>query len=457
MSFVSRNPYDGAELARFPAWSAERIDQAIAAAAKSQPQWAARPLHERCLYLRRLAVVLRGEREALATLATGEMGKRLVEARAEVDKCALLCEHYATEAEKLLADEVIETDAARSLVRVHPLGTVLAVMPWNFPFWQVFRCAVPALLAGNAVLLKHAANVPQCALAIERLFHEAGIDEPLFATLMIRADQVAGVIRDPRVQAVSLTGSEQAGRQVAAVAGEALKPSLLELGGSDAFVVLEDAPIEHTVSQALASRFQNNGQSCIAAKRFIVLDAVAEEFVSRLAAGAAELLPGDPMDPDCRLGPLARPDLRDELHEQVTDAVKQGASLLCGGAPTPESHAGYPATVLDGVTADMRAWDEELFGPVASIIRVPDEETAIEAANATRFGLGGSVWTADAQRGARLASRLACGCAFVNGMVRSDPRLPFGGIRDSGYGRELGKPGLTAFANLQTLWIGRDA
>ncbi|MFP4154149.1 MAG: NAD-dependent succinate-semialdehyde dehydrogenase [Halothiobacillaceae bacterium] len=456
MSFVSRNPHDGAELARYPAMKADQIDQALREAAACQPGWAARPLHERSLYLRRLAVVLRGEREELAARATREMGKRLVESRAEIDKCALLCEYYADEAERLLADEPIETDAQRSLVRVHPLGTVLAIMPWNFPFWQVFRCAVPALLTGNAVLLKHASSVPQCALAIERLFHAAGFDEPLFRTLLIRAEQVAGIVRDPRVHAVSLTGSEQAGRQVAAEAGAALKPSLLELGGSDAFVVLEDASLDLAVEQALVSRFQNNGQSCIAAKRFVVVDSIADEFASRLADGAAGLLPSDPMDEQCRLGPMARVDLRDELHEQVRDAVARGAGLLCGGVPSANSHAGYPATVLDGVAPGMRAWDEELFGPAASIIRVPDEARALEVANATRFGLGGSVWTADVERGARFASRMICGCAFVNGMVRSDPRLPFGGVRDSGYGRELGRPGLTAFANLQTLWIGRS-
>jgi succinate-semialdehyde dehydrogenase/glutarate-semialdehyde dehydrogenase len=381
------------------------------------------------------------------------MGKLLSEARAEVAKCALACDYYAEQAPAFLADEVIASDAGKSLVAYQPLGTVLAVMPWNFPLWQVFRFLAPTLAAGNTGLLKHASNVPQCALAVERLVQEAGFPEGVFRTLLIDARDVAGVIADPRVQAVTLTGSEPAGRQVAATAGEQLKKSVLELGGSDAFVVLEDADLDLAVPQAVASRFLNAGQSCIAAKRFIVLAAVAEDFVARFKTAIEALTPGDPTAADSSLAPMARTDLREELHAQVQASVAAGATLVTGGSVMAGPGAFYAPTLLDHVGPGMAAFEEELFGPVATVIRVADEAEALAVANDSRFGLGGSVWTRDTTRGEAFARRLQAGAAFVNGMVKSDPRLPFGGIKASGYGRELSHFGLHEFVNAKTVWI----
>jgi succinate-semialdehyde dehydrogenase/glutarate-semialdehyde dehydrogenase len=334
-----------------------------------------------------------------------------------------------------------------------PLGTVLAVMPWNFPFWQVFRFAAPALVAGNTGLLKHASNVPQCALAIEAIFTGAGIPAGVFRTLMIESSRVAAVIADPRVHAVTLTGSDTAGRQVAAAAGSHIKKSVLELGGSDPFIVLEDADLELAVEQAVTSRFLNTGQSCIAAKRFIVPEAIADEFVQRFREAVEDLAQGDPLDEANRLGPMAREDLRDDLHRQVEDSLAQGAVAVTGCRVPAGPGAYYPPSILDRVGPGMRAWREELFGPVASIIRVGNEAEAVRVANDTGFGLGGSVWTRDSARGERVARRLECGCAFVNGLVKSDPRLPFGGVKASGYGRELSRLGMREFLNAKTIWI----
>jgi succinate-semialdehyde dehydrogenase/glutarate-semialdehyde dehydrogenase len=352
-----------------------------------------------------------------------------------------------------LADEVIETDAGKSLVAYQPLGTVLAVMPWNFPLWQVFRFVAPALAAGNTALLKHASNVPQCALAVERILKQAGCPDGVFRTLMIDADTVARVIADPRVHAVTLTGSEPAGRKVAACAGEHLKKSVLELGGSDAFVVLADADLDLAVDQAVASRYLNAGQSCIAAKRFIVVDAIADEFVSRFTKAVEALKPGNPLDEHATLAPMARTDLRDELHRQVEASTEAGAKVLTGGKLINAPGAFYEATILDNVGAGMPAYDEEMFGPVAAVIRVQNEEHALEVANDSRFGLGGSVWTQDNGKGEQFARRMQCGSAFVNGMVKSDPRLPFGGIKASGYGRELSHHGMREFVNAKTVWV----
>jgi succinate-semialdehyde dehydrogenase/glutarate-semialdehyde dehydrogenase len=403
--------------------------------------------------LNRLAEVVRAEKEVLAQLVTLEMGKCIAESRAEVEKCAQGCEYYAAQAPQFLADEIIATDAGKSLVAYQPIGTVLAVMPWNFPLWQVFRFIAPTLAAGNTGLLKHASNVPQCALAIERLVRAAGFPEGVFRTLMIDAREVAEVIADPRVHAVTLTGSEPAGRSVAAAAGQHLKKSVLELGGSDAFVVLEDADLEHTVQQAVASRFLNCGQSCIAAKRFIVVEAIADDFVARFAEAVAALQPGDPADENTTLAPMARTDLRDELHAQVQFSIDAGAVRVIGGEPLAGPGAFYAATILDHVVPGMVAYEQELFGPVAAVIRVADEAAALATANDSRFGLGGSVWTQDTTRGEAFARQMQCGSAFVNGMVKSDPRLPFGGIKASGYGRELAQHGLREFVNAKTLWV----
>ncbi|VAW94133.1 Succinate-semialdehyde dehydrogenase [NAD]; Succinate-semialdehyde dehydrogenase [NADP+] [hydrothermal vent metagenome] len=453
MAYRSTNPATGEAGKQFASWDAEQLDAALAAVDAAHPAWSVTVMAERSALMRQLGEVLRARRDELAALMTLEMGKLIGEARAEVEKCALGCDYYAEHAPRFLADEPVASDAGKSYVAYQPLGTVLAVMPWNFPLWQVFRFAIPALMAGNSGLLKHASNVPQCALAIESVIREAGFPDNVFRTLMIDARQVAEVIRDPRVHAVTFTGSESAGRQVAACAGEHLKKSVLELGGSDAFVVLEDADLDLTVPQALNSRFINSGQSCIAAKRFIVVDAIADAFVTRFRAAVEVLRPGDPRDEATTFAPMARLDLRDELHRQVLDSIAAGAQVVTGGAPVEGPGWWYQATILDRVTAGMPAFDEELFGPVAAVIRVADEAEALAVANGSRFGLGGSVWSADTARGERFACRLQSGVAFVNGMVKSDLRLPFGGIKASGYGRELSLHGIREFVNAKTIWV----
>jgi succinate-semialdehyde dehydrogenase/glutarate-semialdehyde dehydrogenase len=447
------NPATGDVLAEYETWNDDRVEQALAAAAAAQPAWAARSFAERSALMKKAAGLLRERREHYAQLVTLEMGKLTKEALGEVDKCAWACEYYADNAEAFLADEPIESDAGKSFVAYQPIGAVLAVMPWNFPLWQVFRFAAPALMAGNVGLLKHASNVPQCALAIEEVFRDAGFPEGCFQTLMISASQVEGVLRDPRVAAATLTGSEPAGRSVAAVAGSEIKKTVLELGGSDAFVVLEDADLDWAAEQAVASRFLNAGQSCIAAKRFIVVDAVAEAFLARFKAGVEKLQHGDPSAEGTTLAPMARTDLRDELHEQVTDSLAAGAVAVTGCEPIPGDGAFYRPSIIDRVRPGIRAYEEELFGPVAIVIRARDEDEAVRIANDSRFGLGGSVWTRDSARGERVARRLECGAAFVNSLVKSDPRLPFGGVKASGYGRELSQHGIREFVNAKTIWI----
>ncbi|MCG5534476.1 NAD-dependent succinate-semialdehyde dehydrogenase [Ectothiorhodospira mobilis] len=454
MPMSSVNPANGSVLEVFETWDQVRIDKALATAARAAANWRALPLEERVALLRRAAGLLRERREPLAGRITREMGKLLREARTEIDRCVTVCDYYADHAATFLADEPMEVAWGRAL-RVHqPLGTILGVMPWNFPFWQVFRFAAPTLLAGNTVLLKHASNVPRCALAIEEVFRDAGLPDGVFQSLMVPASAVAGILADPRVHGVSLTGSEKAGRAVAAAAGQALKPSVLELGGSDPFIVLEDADLDRAVEQALVSRFQNAGQSCIAAKRFILLPQVADAFLERLRAGVEALVPGDPAREETTLAPMAREDLRDELHAQVEQSIAAGAVAVTGCRPLPGKGAWYAPSILDRVTPQARAYHEELFGPVATVIRARDEADAVRIANETRFGLGGSVWTRDPERGEAVARRLACGNAFVNALVKSDPALPFGGVKDSGYGRELGRDGMLAFVNLKTLRLG---
>ncbi len=408
---------------------------------------------ERCALMHKAAEVLRANKEKYAAIVTQEMGKLINDARAEVEKCATVCDFYADKGPGFLADEAIDSDAGKSYVAYLPLGTVLAVMPWNFPLWQVFRFAAPALVAGNTGVLKHASNVPQSALVIEEVFKEAGFPENVFRSFMIKASQVKSVIEDPRIHAVTLTGSEPAGRQVAATAGNSLKKSVLELGGSDAFIVLEDADLDLTVKNAVTSRFLNSGQSCIAAKRFIVVDAIAEDFVARFKAGVEALKVGDPMDESTTLAPMAREDLRDEMHIQVADTLAAGAVAATGCEPVDRPGAFYKASILDRVEPGMRAYHEELFGPVAIVIHARDEEDALRIANDSPYGLGGSVWTQDSTRGERIARQVESGCTFVNGMVKSDARLPFGGIKNSGYGRELSQHGIREFTNAKTIWI----
>ena len=453
MTFVSVDPATEERFQEYPAWDKARLEKALDLAAAAAPKWAATPIVTRCAHLARAGEVLLERRDEYALLMSREMGKTLAEAKAEVEKCAAACKFYATEAPRMLADEIIATDAKRSLVACEPLGTVLAVMPWNFPFWQVVRAAAPALAAGNAMILKHAHNVTGCGIALEDVFTSAGFPTGVFQNALIDIETVDRVIRDPRIQAVTLTGSEKAGVEVGKAAGETLKKCVLELGGSDAFVVLEDADIALAAKNACTSRFQNGGQSCIAAKRFILVDKVADAFLDAFRTQAAKLKTGNPQAEGTTLAPLARPDLRDKLHEQVQDALKKGAKPLLGCEKPAGKGAFYPASILDGVRPGMRAWTEELFGPVASVIRVKDEAEALQVANITTFGLGGSVWTKDSRRGEAFARRMQCGSAFVNRMVKSDQRLPFGGVKRSGHGRELSRHGIQEFVNIKTLSI----
>jgi succinate-semialdehyde dehydrogenase/glutarate-semialdehyde dehydrogenase len=453
MPMETINPATGEKIREFPAWEAAEVESALAQTAAATGPWQRLPFAERAALMRRAAVELRDNLDHYAGLLTLEMGKILRESRGEVEKCAWVCEYYADNAEAFLADDIIESDAGRSLVAYLPLGTVLAVMPWNFPFWQVFRFAAPGLMAGNTCVLKHASNVPQCALAIEEVFEKAGFPAGVFRTLMISAAQVQQVIEDPRVHAVTLTGSETAGRKVAAAAGANLKKTVLELGGSDAFVVLEDADLPLAAQVGVASRFLNGGQSCIAAKRFIVVDAVADEFLALFKTRTEALQVGDPMDDGTNYGPMARDDLRDQLHQQVTDSVEAGAVAVTGCEPLAGPGYFYKPSILDRVGPGMRAYEEELFGPVAIVIRARDTEDALRIANESRFGLGGSIWTRDGAKGEQLARRMQSGASFVNGLVKSDPRLPFGGIKASGYGRELSRLGIHEFVNAKTIWI----
>ncbi|HYG05163.1 MAG TPA: NAD-dependent succinate-semialdehyde dehydrogenase [Stenotrophomonas sp.] len=452
-SYTTINPHTGQSEYSVQLMDGAAVEQRLAAAAAAFPEWSSRPLEQRAAVLRRAGEVLKRRREELQRTMTAEMGKLRVEALAEIDKCAQACAYYAEHAAGFLAPQTIQTEALRSYVRYEAMGCVLAVMPWNFPIWQVFRFLAPGLMAGNVALLKHASNVPRCADAIKSVLDEAGLPVGVFDILHIDNDQAAEVLRDPRVVAVTLTGSERAGRSIAANAGDQLKKSVMELGGSDAFVVLEDADLDKTVAAAVKSRFDNAGQTCIAAKRFIVVEAVADVFVEKFVSAARERVPGDPQREDSTLAPMARADLRDELHKQVQASVAKGAKVLIGGEPVAGTHAAYAATILDAVVPGMPAYEQELFGPVAAILRVKDEAEAVRVANDTTYGLGGSVWTADPDRGERVAQQLQCGAAFVNAIVKSDVRLPFGGTKRSGFGRELGSHGIHEFTNIKTVVV----
>jgi succinate-semialdehyde dehydrogenase/glutarate-semialdehyde dehydrogenase len=453
MSVRSVNPATGRVLETLEGTSPDRIEQALARAHAAFLDWRRRPFADRAGLMRAAARELRTRRDQYAATMTREMGKPIVQAEAEVEKCAVTCDYYAEHAAAFLAEQPRATDAARSYVRFDPLGVVLAVMPWNFPFWQVFRFAAPALMAGNAALLKHASNVPRCALEIEEVFRRAGFPEDLFRSLLIDAGGVKTLIADPRVVAVTLTGSESAGIAIAEQAGAHLKKTVLELGGSDPFIVLADAPLEAAARAAAEARLINSGQSCIAAKRFIVVEAVAERFIERFKAELAGRRMGDPTSRDTQVGPQARVDLRDQLHEQVVESVKRGARPLLGGQVPAGPGAFYPPTLLIAVDRGMPAFDEETFGPVAAVITAKDESDAVRLANDSPYGLGAALWTADRERAGRLAAEIEAGAVFVNEVVKSDPRLPFGGIKRSGYGRELSEYGIREFVNIKSVWM----
>jgi len=426
----------------------------IEQAHKTYQSWRMSSFKERSNLMNKAADLLEERKEELAKTITREMGKVITEARSEIEKCAWVCRYYADHAVNFLKDEIIETDASKSFVSFQPIGVVLAVMPWNYPFWQVFRFAAPALMAGNTGLLKHASNVPASAKAIEQIFLDAGFPEHAFTTLLIDSGQVEKVIEHPLVKAVTLTGSEAAGRAVAKKAGEELKKTVLELGGSDPYIILEDANLQEAVATCIQSRMLNAGQSCISAKRLIVVEKIYYSFVSLLTERLREIKMGDPMQEDTDIGPMARFDLRDELHEQVQESIKQGAQLIMGGQVPAGEGAYYPPTLLTDVTPEMTAFKEELFGPVVAVIRADDEAHAIELANQSQFGLGGAVFTRDIIKGQRIAKKeIQAGSCFVNAMVKSDPRLPFGGIGISGYGRELSHYGIREFVNVKTIYV----
>ena len=464
MAFQSINPATEAVLASFDEFTAKQTEAALAEADAAFREWRSMSVAERATPMRRAAALLRERKARYGGLITAEMGKPIVAAEAEVEKCAWVCDFYAENAARFLADEPVHTEARASYVAFEPLGVVLAVMPWNFPFWQVLRFAAPTMMAGNSAVLKHASNVPQCALAIEAVFRDAGFPRGAFRTLLLSGEKVDGLIADSRVRAVSLTGSDLTGEKVAAAAGKALKKTVLELGGSDPFIVLADADLETAAAVAVKARFQNAGQSCIAAKRFIVEEKAAEEFERLFAAGIKKLKTGDPTDRTVDVGPLARSDLRDGLDRQVRESVARGARVVLGGKSRAGKGYFYEPTLvltprppLPSGEGEMPVLCEETFGPVAALVRVPDADAAVALANDTQFGLGASLWTQDLDRARDLAGRIEAGSVFVNAMVASDPRLPFGGVKRSGYGRELGSFGIHEFVNIQTVLLAETS
>ena len=450
----SIDPATGRVIASFEEIGDDDLEIRLALSRRAFESWRTTGFDLRASLMLRAAEFLESAKRDLGRLMTLEMGKPIGAAMAEAEKCAWVCRYYAENAASQLADEEVATQAKRSWIAFRPLGPVLAVMPWNFPFWQVFRFAAPALMAGNVGLLKHASNVPQCALAIEDVFRRAGFPEGVFQTLMVGSARVAAIIADPRIRAVTLTGSETAGRAVAAAAGANIRKTVLELGGSDPFIVMPSADLDAAVRTAVRARTLNNGQSCIAAKRFIVARPIADAFEERFVAGMSALNVGDPMDQTTDVGPLATPAILNELDAQVRATVDAGARVLLGGSPLQRAGNFYPPTVITDIPRGSPAWGEELFGPVASVFRVDDVEEAIRIANDTPFGLGAAAWTRDGTEQERLIRGIEAGAIFINGMVASDPRLPFGGVKNSGYGRELATPGIREFVNIQTVWVG---
>ncbi|MDI3269998.1 MAG: NAD-dependent succinate-semialdehyde dehydrogenase [Bacillota bacterium] len=455
MAIHSINPATGEELARFEEYGEQEIEERLRKAQEAFSAWRKTPIEKRAKYLKATARYLRENKGELARLMTLEMGKPIAQAEAEAEKCAWACDYFAEEGAGFLAPIPKESSGQKAYVAFRPLGPVLAIMPWNFPFWQVFRFAAPALMAGNVGLLKHASNVPQCSLAIEKVFREVGYPDGVFQSLLISGKKASELIGHSLIAAATLTGSGGAGKEVGAAAGKALKKVVLELGGSDPFIVLADADLAEAARVGAWARNQNNGQSCIAAKRFIVEEKVAEEFLHHFEKEVAALTVGDPLAHETQVGPLARADLRDTLEEQVNRSVKEGAHLLRGGR---KEGAGfyYEPGILTRVTPSMPAGCEELFGPVAAVLTAKDEADAIRIANETSYGLGANLWTRDLEKAERLTGDIEAGSVFINGMVASDPRLPFGGVKESGHGRELSEFGIREFVNVQTVWVGPE-
>lgn len=450
----SVNPTSGETILSYKPHSEKGVEQIINSVDKTFQHWRNTSFGHRSSLMQNLSGLLKSKKEVLAQLMAVEMGKVKKEGIAEIEKCAWVCDYYSQNAEMFLEDEEIETEATRSFVSYQPLGTILAIMPWNFPFWQVFRFVAPTLMGGNAAVLKHASNVPGCAMAIEELFREAGFPENVFRSLLIGSDKVKQVIKHPAIKAVSLTGSTPAGKSVASIAGGELKKCVLELGGSDPYLILKDADLIDAAKKCAAGRLLNAGQSCIGAKRFIVEEDVYAEFLEYFTIEMNKTHFGDPFDAESTMGPMARVDLRDELHQQVINSVKKGAEVIIGGEIPLRKGAFYPPTILENVQPGMPAYDEELFGPVAAVIRVKDEKEAVHVANDTIFGLGAAVFTQNLNKGERIAEmQLEAGCCVVNDFVKSDPRLPFGGIKESGFGRELSSNGIKEFMNIKTVVV----
>lgn len=450
---ISINPASGEKIGEYKRITLKQAKEKIDKANKAFNSWKQTSFEDRAVLLHRLADVFDKDKEVYAQLATQEMGKTIGQARKEVEKCALICRYYADNGAKLLRDEKVETEAHKSYVTFQPIGVILAVMPWNFPFYQVIRFAAPSLMAGNVGVLKHASNVQGVAFAIEEAFIKARFPIGSFTNLNVSSDEIEAIIEDNNIKAVTLTGSESAGRSVASIAGQNLKKAVLELGGSDAYIVLEDVDLEIATDLATFGRLQNNGQTCIAAKRFVVLAEIYDDFLDMLARKMKAAKMGSPTDEDTYYGPLARTDLRDELHKQVTKSIAEGARLVLGGIIPRGKGAYYPATILADLKHGMEAFDQELFGPVASVIKAKDEKEAIELANNSTFGLGSGVLTSNRERGEKIALQLEAGSSFVNKLVVSDPRLPFGGVKNSGFGRELSGYGIKEFVNIKTIWV----
>lgn len=449
----SINPASGSEIKSYQEMTITEIDEIIAKSNQAFLKWRKTEFAQRAEMMKNAAIVLRKKKEELSSLMTEEMGKPILQSKSEIEKCAWVCDYYADNSENFLKDEIIKTDANKSFVSFQPLGVVLAVMPWNFPFWQVFRFAAPNLMAGNSGVLKHSSNVSGCAIAIENVFKEAGFIDNIFRTLIVSSSNIKKVIENKNIKAVTLTGSVAAGKSIASIAGSVLKKTVLELGGSDPYIILDDADLASAADTCVTSRLINGGQSCIAAKRFIIVEKVYNEFENLFIKSMNNKKMGDPFDETNDIGPQARIDLRNELHDQVLKSISLGAKLLLGGVITDRTNAYYPPTILTNVKPGMPAYEEELFGPVASLIKVKDEKEAIKVANDSIFGLGAAIFTSDKAKGEMIAKeQLDAGCCFVNEFVKSDPRLPFGGIKESGYGRELSSFGIKEFVNIKTVY-----